>query len=101
MLRIPTHPGAILKDELEALAMSGNALAKDLGVDAPRVHEIIKCRRAVTPETAIRLAAYFGGSPLVWLRMQAAYDLAKLENEKGDSIRRNVRKNQAHQSTAL
>jgi len=94
MLRIPTHPDAILKDELEALAMSGNAFAKDLGVDAPRVHEIIKCRRAVTPETAIRLSAYFGGSPLVWLRMQAAYDLAKLENEKGESIRRNVRKNQ-------
>ena len=101
MLRIPTHPGAILKDELEALAMSGNALAKDLGVDAPRVHEIIKCRRAVTPETAIRLAAYFGGSPLVWLRMQAAYDLAKLENEKGNFIRRNVRKPQEYQSTII
>ena len=48
MLRIPTHPGAILKDELEALAMSGNALAKDLGVDAPRVHEIIKCYTLLT-----------------------------------------------------
>jgi addiction module HigA family antidote len=91
MLRIPTHPGAIIKDEIEALGISGNALAKDLGVDAPRVHDIIKCRRAVTPETAIRLAAYFGGSPLVWLRMQAVYDLARVDTEKGAAIRRSVR----------
>ncbi len=91
MSRMPTHPGAIIKDEIEALGISGNALAKDLGVDAPRVHDIIKCRRAVTPETAIRLAAYFGGSPLVWLRMQAAYDLAKIDAEKGDAIRHSVR----------
>ena len=99
MSRIPTHPGLILKDELEALAISGNALAKDLGVDAPRIHEIIKCRRAITPETAIRLATYFGGSPLVWLRMQSAYDLAKLENEKGDSIRRSVRSSEKRHAT--
>ncbi len=91
MLRIPTHPGAIIKDEIEALGISGNALAKDLGVDAPRVHDIIKCHRAVTPETSIRLAAYFGGSPLVWLRMQAVYDLARVETEKGAAIRRSVR----------
>lgn len=96
MSRIPTHPGLILKDELEALAISGNALAKDLGVDAPRIHEIVKCRRAITPETAIRLAAYFGGSPMVWLRMQAAYDLARLENEKGDLIRGSVRNSEKH-----
>ncbi len=99
MSRMPTHPGLILKDEIEALAISGNALAKDLGVDAPRIHEIMKCRRAITPETAIRLAAYFGGSPLVWLRMQAAYDLAKLENEKGDSIRRSVRSSEELHAT--
>ncbi len=53
--------------------------------------DIIKCRRAVTSETSIRLATYFGGSPLVWLRMQAVYDLARVETEKGAAIRRSVR----------
>lgn len=100
MPRMPTHPGAIIKDEIEALGITGNALAKDLGVDAPRVHDIIKCRRAVTPETAIRLAAYFGGSPLVWLRLQAAYDLAKVDTEKGDAIRSSVRIKQGHYAEA-
>jgi len=100
MSRMPTHPGVIIKDEIEALGISGNALAKDLGVDAPRIHDIIKCRRAVTPETAIRLAAYFGGSPLVWLRLQAAYDLSKIDTEKGDAIRSSVRTKQEHHTAA-
>ena len=89
--RIPTHPGEILKDELEARRMSANALAKALGVDAPRISEIIKLRRSFTPETAIRLAAYFGGSPSVWLRLQLDYDLARLEADRGDAIRHQIR----------
>ncbi len=51
----------------------------------------LKIWPAVTSETSIRLAAYFGGSPLVWLRMQAVYDLARVETEKGAAIRRSVR----------
>ncbi len=91
MTKIPTHPGEILRDEIEARNMSGNALAKALGVDAPRVNDILRLRRGVSPETAIRLAAYFGGSPMVWLRLQADYDLCMIEAERGSEIRKQVR----------
>jgi len=91
MTKIATHPGEILRDELEARKMSGNALAKALGVDAPRINDILRLRRAVSPETAVRLAAYFGGSPIVWLRLQADYDLNRIESESGAEIRKQVR----------
>ncbi len=91
MTKIPTHPGEILRDEIEARKMSGNALAKALGVDAPRINDILRRRRGVSPETAIRLAAYFGGSPMVWLRLQADYDLSTVEAERGSEIRKQVR----------
>lgn len=91
MRKIATHPGEILRDELEARNMSGNALAKALGVDAPRINDILRLRRAVSPETAVRLAAYFGGSPMVWLRLQADYDLDRIESKSGAEIRKQVR----------
>ena len=65
--------------------------AKALGVDALRISEILKSRRSVTPKTAIRLAAYFGGNPSVWLHLQLDYDLARLNTERGDAIRHQVR----------
>lgn len=57
-MRIPTHPGAILRDELDARDMSVNALALALRVSASRMDQIVKQRRAVSPDTALRLAAY-------------------------------------------
>ena len=87
----PTHPGEILRDELEARRMSANRLALELGVPATRIGDILQCRRAVTPETALRLAAFFGGSPKVWLGLQADYDLAMAERTFGKEIRRTVR----------
>ena len=87
---VTTHPGEILKDELEARDMSVNRFALEIGVPATRIGAIVKSQRAVTTETALRLAAYFGGSAKVWLGLQADYDLAKTEKEKGREIKRTV-----------
>ncbi len=88
---VSTHPGEILKDELKELGMSVNALAMTLGVPSSRIDQITKCRRGITPDTAIRLAAYFGGSPEFWLNMQTAFDLALAEKKTGKHIRRLVK----------
>ena len=90
-MRIPTHPGAILAEELSVRGLSANRLALDLGVPASRIGEIVKCRRAISPETALRLAHYFGGAPTFWLNLQAAHDLGVAEAKFGDEIRRTVR----------
>lgn len=87
---IPTHPGEILKDEIEALGLSANRFALEIGVPPTRIGEILHLRRAVTPETALRLAAYFGGSAKVWLGLQADYDLARAEKEHSREIKRTV-----------
>ena len=72
----PIHPGEILKAEyLEPLAMSANALAIALHVPAPRIYDIVRKKRAVTPDTALRLSRYFGGDAQSWLNLQTSYDL--------------------------
>lgn len=88
--RIPTHPGEIIKDEIDARGMSVNAFAVALGVPASRLDRITKGERAVSPDTAIRLATLLGGSPEVWIRLQAAYDLAITEKQSGKAIRKSV-----------
>lgn len=92
MNRPPTHPGAILADELAERGLSANRLALDLGVPSGRITAILGGKRAVTPDTAIRLATYLGTSPQVWLNLQAKYDLAVTEREQGESIRAQVRR---------
>ena len=73
------HPGEVLREDfLGPLGMSVNALSIALGVPATRMHEIVKQRRAVTADTAARLAKYFGGDAASWLVMQANYDLKTL-----------------------
>ena len=75
----PVHPGEILREDyLAPLQLSVNALAVALGVPATRIHEIVKERRAVTADTAARLAKHFGGDAASWLIMQANYDLKTL-----------------------
>jgi len=72
----PVHPGEVLREDyLAPLGMSANALARELRVPATRLHEIVKERRGITPDTALRLARYFGGDPRSWLNLQAEYDL--------------------------
>ena len=79
----PVHPGEVLRaDYLVPLAMSVNALSVALGVPATRIHEIVKERRAVTADTAARLARYFGGDASSWLVMQANYDLTTLPTRR-------------------
>jgi len=75
----PVHPGEVLREDyLAPLGLSVNALAVTLGVPATRIHEIVKERRAVTADTAARLARHFGGDATSWLVMQANYDLKTL-----------------------
>jgi addiction module HigA family antidote len=78
----PIHPGEILREDyLIPLGLSVNALAKALRVPATRVHEIVKERRGITPDTALRLARYFGSDAQSWMNLQITYDLsvAKLQ----------------------
>jgi addiction module HigA family antidote len=72
----PVHPGEVLREEfLAPLGMSVNALAMELKVPAPRMNDIVRERRAVSPDTALRLARYFGTTAQFWLNLQTSYDL--------------------------
>jgi addiction module HigA family antidote len=75
------HPGEVLKDELETRGLSAHVLAIALRLPASRISQIVRGQRAITPETALRLARYFGGSAAIWLRLQVAHDLARAEAE--------------------
>lgn len=87
----PIHPGEILREDyLEPLGMSANALANALRVPATRINDIVRERRAITPDTALRLAQYFGGDAQSWLNLQTAYDLKVAEQAIGPQIRREV-----------
>ncbi len=90
--RITTHPGEILAEEfLAPLGMSVNALALGLRVPANRIGAIVKGKRAVTADTALRLARFFGTSPEFWMNLQAMYDLTKVKMESGSIIESDVR----------
>jgi len=79
----PIHPGEILLEEfLKPLGISQTRLALDLRVPAQRINDLVHGRRAVSVDTAMRLAAYFGTMPEVWLNLQTRYDLEKAEDEK-------------------
>jgi len=80
MIQIPfaysIHPGEILKSEfMEPLGLSSYRLAKELHVSSPRVNELVRGKRSITADTAIRLSRYFGTSPQLWLRLQVDHDL--------------------------
>ena len=94
MPRIRSHPGQILKEEfMSPLELSARRLAIELGVPATRVGGIIRSDnpRAVTADTALRLARYFETTAGFWMNLQAAYDLSKTEAEKGREIASRVR----------
>ena len=87
----PVHPGEILRaDYLVPLGMSANALAKALNVPAPRINDVVRERRGITADTAMRLARYFGGDARSWLNLQAAYDLRVAEIENAQRIEREI-----------
>ncbi|OUY07002.1 HigA family addiction module antitoxin [Acinetobacter populi] len=87
----PIHPGEILREDyLVPLDMSANALAKALGVTPARINEIIRERRGVSADTALRLAQYFGGDAQSWLNLQKTYELRIAEIESADRIRQEI-----------
>lgn len=88
----PVHPGEILREEyLEPLGMSVNALARALHLTATRVNDIVRERRGVTSDTALRLAHYFGTTPEFWLNLQMMYELRKTAEAEGQLIRETIR----------
>lgn len=88
-MRTRTHPGEILKEEfLEPMGISANRLAIELMVPATRISEIIRRRRSITADTALRLSRFFGTTARFWLNLQAAYDLSATEAEIQNEINR-------------
>ncbi len=89
--RVRTHPGEVLREEFMApLGLSANALAMALRVPATRIGAIVQERRAVTADTALRLARYFGTTPDLRMTLQANHDLSACAVERGDVIERDV-----------
>jgi addiction module HigA family antidote len=86
-----SHPGRLLKRELEARGLSANRLAIDLGVPSGRITDILNGRRAISAETAVRLGRYLGNGTQFWLDLQGQYEIAPLERDKGADIARRVR----------
>jgi addiction module HigA family antidote len=88
----PIHPGEILRKEfLIPLGLSAQALSIALHVPAPRIHDIVREQRAVTPDTALRLARYFDTTAQFWLNLQSAFDLKQAEQDVGRLIKQEIR----------
>lgn len=93
MARIRTHPGEVLREEfMKPLGLAANALALALRVPATRIGDILRAEkpRAISADTAIRLARYFGTSAEFWLNLQSAHDLSNALAEHGPTIERDV-----------
>ncbi len=88
----PIHPGEILREEfLAPLGMSAHALAMALHVPAPRINDIVRERRSVTPDTALRLARFFDTTAQFWLNLQSSFELKQTERDVGRAIQQEVR----------
>jgi antitoxin HigA-1 len=90
--RTTTHPGEMLREEfLKPLGLSANQLALDLHVPATRIGQILKGKRGITADTALRLARYFGTSPGFWMNLQKNYELSSTREQTGKAIEEAVR----------
>ena len=90
--RRPVHPGEVLRENfLRPARLSASALAKALRVPAPRINQILRERRGISADTAMRLARYFHGEAQAWMNLQARYDLRRAEISKGRRIRSEVK----------
>jgi addiction module HigA family antidote len=97
----PIHPGEILlEDFMKPLGLSQYRVAKDIGVPALRISQIVRGQRSITADSALRLARYFGTSAAVWLRLQARYDLEVAEAKMARRITREVKVLQMSQPAA-
>ena len=88
------NPGEVLRDELEALGLSANAVSKALDVPVNRITAILHGQRGVTADTALRLARYFGTTTQVWMNLQKTYELRRAEIKAGHQIAERVRPRQ-------
>mgnify|MGYP003433637034 FL=1 len=88
---IAVHPGRILKRELANRQLSANQLALALRLPSGRITDIMNGKRGISPDTALRLARYFGNNARFWLNLQTAYELAVAERETGKKIQDEVR----------
>ena len=86
----PIHPGEVLREEIETLGMSARQLAAALHVPANRITGILNEQRAITADTSLRLARFFGTAPEFWLNLQTAYDLRRTKVQIGGQIEREV-----------
>jgi antitoxin HigA-1 len=87
----PVHPGEVLREDyLVPLGMSASALARALSVPSARINDIVRERRAINADTAMRLARYFGGDARSWLNLQTAYDLRVAEIRNDKRIKREI-----------
>ena len=86
----PVHPGEVLREELEALGVSANALSKALDVPMKRVTMMLDGQRGVTADIALRLARYFGTTPQIWLDLQKTWELRCAEIDVGREISKRV-----------
>ena len=87
----PVHPGSILlEDFMKPLGLSQYRVATDIGVPPLRISQIVREKRAVTADTAMRLARYFGTTAGIWMRLQAQYDLEVAERSSGAEIEKSV-----------
>lgn len=88
----PIHPGEILLEEfLKPMGISQYRIAKDISVPARRINEIVHGKRAISPDTALRLARYFGLSERFWSNLQARYDIEKEKDRLGSRLEKEVR----------
>lgn len=96
------HPGAILRSQfMEQHGLSASGLAIRLHVPAPRVNDIVRERRGISPDSALRLARFFGTTPQYWMDLQTAYDLKVAESLAGEQICREVAPVQGATVTSL
>ena len=87
----PIHYGEILLEEfLKPLKMSANALSIALRIPAPRINDIVRQKRGLSADTALRLARYFGSTAQFWLNLQTAYELKIVEQQMGTSIQKEI-----------
>ena len=90
--RIASHPGTLLLEQITEMGLTVNGVARDVGLPATRLHEIVHERRGISAETAIALGAYFSQTPEFWMNAQTAHELSKALVENGAEIRARIRR---------
>src|ERR1019366_7679206 len=92
----PIHPGETLREDfLKPLGLSANRLAMELRGSVTRMKDIVRAKRAITADTALRLARYFGTTPQFWMNLQANYDLEMAQDVRGHESADRIRPHQA------